>query len=304
MPPTRLLALPLGVALGAALAFALPSPSEAADTDPVPVTNGTFSSPTVQSGDWTYGVDGWTGPTGVASTTRAAHPKGLQAATLGWNGKAVSLSTRLRGVRSGASVTLTWDDNPDSCAASGSGPRSYTLTVAGPANQPGSFTTNAPGAKASWYTGRTYSFTAAEDSPEITFTNTAATNPGCGELITDLQAAQTAPPPKGPAPADKSDPCAGDGAGSPACTTDAGNKQQIKDCPATSRDCLGGVAGEGERENAGISQQTQALDEFTNTPRDQAPDTAADALCQVSNAHTGNLEPGDTVIPPGTWWYC
>ncbi|QKW23242.1 hypothetical protein HUT16_32870 [Kitasatospora sp. NA04385] len=301
MPLTRPLAVPLGAALALALPLAAPWPAGAANTDPVAVANATFSSPTVQSGNWTAGVDGWTGPTGVASVDRAAHPKGLQAATLGWNGVAVSLSTRLRGVRAGANVTLVWDDNPDSCVTSGAGPRTYTVTVAGTANPVGDFTTNAPAAKADWYTGRTYSFTAAEDSPHVTFTNTATSNPGCGELITNVQAFQTPPEPTSPG---SSDPCAGEGAGSPACTTDAGNKQQIENCPATSRDCLAGVAGKGEQENAGIAQQTQALDEFTNTPRDQDPNTAADALCQVSNAHTGNLQPGDTVIPPGTWWYC
>ncbi|WP_282203795.1 hypothetical protein [Kitasatospora fiedleri] len=108
MPPTRLLALPLG----AALVLTAPWPAGAVDTDPVAVENATFSSPTVQSGDWATGVDGWSGPTGVASVARAAHPQGLQAATLGWSGKAVSLSTRLRGVRAGARVTLSWDDNP------------------------------------------------------------------------------------------------------------------------------------------------------------------------------------------------
>ncbi|MGW4696053.1 hypothetical protein ACWEO1_27200 [Kitasatospora cineracea] len=299
MPPTRLLALPLG----AALVLAAPWPAGAANTDPVAVENATFSSPTVQSGDWTYGVDGWAGPTGVASTSRAAHPKGLQAATLGWDGKAVSLSTRLRGVRAGASVTLSWDDNPDSCAASGSGPRSYTVTVTGAADAPGSFATKAPAAKADWYLGRTYSFTAPEDSPQITFTSTITNNPGCGELITNVQAAQTPPPAKAPTPG-AADPCAGDGASSPACTTDAGNKEKIKDCPATSRQCLEGVAGKGEKENAGIAQQTQALDDFTNTPRDQDPNTALGPLCQVADLHHGSLQPGDTVLAPGTWWYC
>ncbi|MFJ4677406.1 hypothetical protein [Kitasatospora sp. NPDC088783] len=299
MPSTRLLALPLG----ATLVLTAPWPAGAANTAPVAVENATFSSPTVQTGTWATGVDGWTGPTGVASTTRSAHPQGLQAATLGWGGRAVSLSTRLRGVRAGASVTLSWDDNPDTCAASGSGPRSYTVTVAGAANTPGSFATKDPAARADWYTGRTYTFTAAEDSPQITFTNTAATNPGCGQLITNVQAAQTPPPAAAPAPA-TSDPCAGDGASTPACATDAANKEKIEDCPATSRQCLEGVAGKGEKEHAGIDQQTQALDDFTHTPRDQDPNTALGPLCQVADLHTGNLEPGDTVLAPGTWWYC
>ncbi|GLW74088.1 hypothetical protein Kpho02_63860 [Kitasatospora phosalacinea] len=301
MPPIRLLALPIG----AALALAAPLPAGAADTDPVVVPNATFSSPTVPDGQsWVSGVDGWTGPSGVGSSSRAAHPKGFQAATLGWNGKAVALSTRLRGVRAGATVTLTWDDNPDSCVTSGAAPRTYTVTVAGPANPVGNFTTKPPAGKADWFIGRTYSFTAAEDAPEVTFTNTATSNPGCGEMITNLTATQTPPPAEPPTNAGKSDPCAGDQANSPACTTNAGNKEKMDKCPATSRDCLDSVAGKGEKENAGIDQQTQALADFTSTPREQDPNAALGGLCQVANLHTENLEPGDTVLAPGTWWYC
>ncbi|MFD0561833.1 hypothetical protein ACFQ2M_07145 [Kitasatospora saccharophila] len=197
----------------------------------------------------------------------------------------------------------SWDDNPDACISYGGG-RPYTVTVAGQNNPAGSFTTKDATGKANWFTGRTYSFTAAEDTPQITFTfTTPPVSPGCRPMITNVQAKQTPPPAKPPTPG-STDPCAGEGASTPACTTDAGNKEKIKNCPATDRTCLDGVAGKGEKENAGIKEQTQALNTFTNTPREQDPNTAVADLCKVSGALTGNLEPGDTVIAPGTWWYC
>ncbi|MFC8720316.1 hypothetical protein [Kitasatospora sp. NPDC057198] len=297
MPLTRLLAVPLGTAL----ALAVPWPSGAADSGTAVVANATLSSPTVPDGQvWGGKADDWTGDTLLVSATRAGHPLKLQAVALAVT-TSTPIGTRVRGVRAGASVTLTWDDNPDSCVNSGGG-RPYTVSVAGPDNKPGSYTTKNATGSANWSTGRSYSFTAAEDAPAVTFTyGTPSTNPGCRPMITNVQAAQTPPRPASPG---ASDPCAGGGGGSPACTTSAGNKEKIENCPATDRGCLEGVAGKGEQENAGIGQQTQALDEFTHTPRDQDPNTAADALCRVSNAHTGNLRPGDTVIPPGTWWYC
>ncbi|GLW57959.1 hypothetical protein [Kitasatospora phosalacinea] len=300
MPLTRLLAVPLG----AALALSAPWSAGAADTEPVVVPNATFSSPLVPAGKtWEPSIEDWTGGS-VVTAGRAAHPKGYQAAAFGRFGYSGPISTRLRGVKSGATVTLTWDDNPDACVSQSDGPRTYTLTVQGEQNAPGRFTTNAPNAKANWFTGRTYSFTAAEDAPEITFTPTYDSKFGCYTQIADLTAAQTPPPPKPPTNAGKTDPCAGTGANSPACTTNAGNKEKMDECPATSRDCLDSVAGKGEQENAGIAQQTQALDDFTNTPRDQDPNAALGSLCQVANLHNENLEPGDTVLAPGTWWYC
>ncbi|GAA2096604.1 hypothetical protein GCM10009759_26000 [Kitasatospora saccharophila] len=297
MPLTRLLAVPLG----AALALAVPWPSGAADLQPAVVPNATLSSPAVPDGQtWGGAADDWTGGTLLVSATRAGHPQGFQAVALA-SSAGTPIGTRVRGVRAGATVTLTWDDNPDSCVSSGGG-RPYTVSVAGPDNKPGSYTTKDANGKANWSTGRSYSFTAAEDAPAFTFTfGTPSTGPGCRPMITNVQATQTPPAPSAPT---ASDPCAGDGASSPACSTDAGNKEKMDKCPATSRDCLDSVAGKGEKENAGIDQQTQALDEFTDTPRDQDPNAALGGLCQVANLHNENLEPGDTVLAPGTWWYC
>ncbi|WP_441247806.1 hypothetical protein [Kitasatospora sp. McL0602] len=286
----------LVVTLSCTIALTAPTSAGAEDTDPVVVANGTFSSPTVSNGkSFEQGIDNWTGG-GRATATRAAHPQGLQAAGLGWNG---AISTRLRGVRSGATVTLSWDDNPDGCVAEGSAKRQYTVTVAGAANQPGLLATNTPTGKTNWFIGRSYSFTAAEDSPQLTFTAGSGENiSGCPVLITNVSARQTAPPPK------QNDPCAGESASSPACKDVAADKEKIDKCPPTDRDCLAGVAGDGKAEKDGIAKETQAVDDFGKVPREQDPNTAASELCTLPNALTSGLKPGDAVVPPSEWWFC
>ncbi|WP_369182783.1 hypothetical protein [Streptomyces sp. Y1] len=290
----------LAVTLGAALAVAAPAPAGAEDTQPAVVVNGTFSSPTVPAGQtWASGVDGWSGAAGVASAAYAAHPRGFQAATLGWNGNAVSLSTRVRGVRAGATVTLSWDDSPYACAAQGAARRTYTVTVAGQGNSPGSFGSNIPNGSTNWFLGRTYSFTAAEDAPQITFTPTNTDNPGCGVFFTNVDAKQTAPPQQPPA----QDPCAGDAASTPQCKDVADNKDQISKCKASDRDCLATVAGDGKAEKDGIADEKQTLTDFNKVPRDQKPNDAATGLCALPNALT-DVPPGNAVVPPSDWWYC
>ncbi|WP_043475574.1 hypothetical protein [Kitasatospora sp. MBT66] len=291
--------------LSAAMALAAPTPAGAEDTEPAVVVNGTFSSPTVPA-DKTFsgGVEGWTSVGGVASTTRAGHPQGFQAATLGWNGGGISISTRLRGIRKGATVTLTWDDNPDICVTSGNARRAYTTTVAGDTNTPGSFTSNTPTGKPNWFLGRTYSFTAAEDAPQITFTSTDTDKPSCGALITNVAAKQTAPPLAPPQGGASSDPCSGDAKDNAQCKDLTAAKDKIEKCPPTDRSCLAGVAGDGKAEKDGIAKQNQAVEDFGKVPRDQDPNKAAGDLCALPNALTAGLRPGDAVVPPSDWWYC
>ncbi len=289
----------LVVTLSCAIALAAPTPASAEDTEPAVVVNGTFSSPTVSNGrPFEHGIDGWVGG-GRATATRAAHPQGFQAAGLGWNG---SISTRLRGVRTGATITLSWDDNPDGCVPRGTAKRQYTVTVAGAANQTGQLATNTPTGSTNWFVGRTYSFTAAEDAPQITFTAGAGENiSGCPVLIANVAAKQTAPPPE---PPKQNDPCAGDSANSPACKDVAADKEKIDKCPPTSKDCVASVAGDGKAEKDGIAKETQAVEDFGKVPREQDPNTAASELCTLPNALTSDLKPGDAVIPPSQWWFC
>ncbi|MEV4558151.1 hypothetical protein AB0K51_14325 [Kitasatospora sp. NPDC049285] len=286
----------LVVTLSSAIVLAAPAPAGAEDTQPVVVVNATFSAPTVPDGKaFESGIDGWTGG-GRVSATRAAHRLGIQAAYL--PSTASGLSTRLRGVRAGATVTVTWDDSPDACVKQGVASRTYTVSVAGGANSPGAFTTNPSAAKTDWFLGRVYSFTAAEDAPQITFVSTATESTGCPALIANVAAMQTAAAPQ------QNDPCAGGSASSPQCQDVAADKEKIDKCPATSEECLASVAGDGKAEKDGIAKETQAVDAFGKVPREQDPNTAAAELCSLPNALTANLQPGDAVVPPSEWWIC
>ncbi|WP_033220257.1 hypothetical protein [Kitasatospora phosalacinea] len=296
--PARLLA----ITLSSACALVLTVPAGAEDTEPVTVPNGTFASPAVPP-DKTHvtGADGWSGAL-VMSAAWADHPRGYQGGLLALAGSTEPLSTRLPNVRTGATVTLGWDDSPNSCVSSGGG-RPYTVKVAGPANAPGSFTTNVPTGKTNWYLGRTYSFTAAEDRPQVTFIFDGATaSPTCRPMITDVRAKQTAPPltpPKG-----GSDPCEGDAANTPECKDLGDAEGEIDKCPATSRECLGSVAGDGKQTNDGIDQQTTAVKDFGDIPREESPEAAAQDLCPLSNALTEGVPPEYMVVPPSQWGQC
>ncbi|MFK0195431.1 hypothetical protein [Kitasatospora sp. NPDC090308] len=293
----------LAITLSSSAALAAPAPAGAEDTEPAVVVNGTFVSPKVTPGqNWErLTIDGWDGP-GLLSAGRANHPRGYQAAFLASPDSATPLSTRLRAVRAGATVTLTWDDNPDTCVGKGVARRSYTVSVAGDANQPGAFATNEPTGRANWFIGRSYSFTAAEDSPRVTFSFDASNpTPSCQPSITDVAARQTAPtaPPKG-----ATDPCSGGTAGGSQCADVGGAEEEIAKCPATDRDCLAAVTGDGQQTEDGIDQQTTAVQDFGDIPREESPDAAAQGLCPLSNALTDGLPPSSMVIPPSQWGPC
>ncbi|MFF4343272.1 hypothetical protein ACFY00_25495 [Kitasatospora sp. NPDC001540] len=296
----------LAITLSSVCILALAAPAGAEDTGPATVANGTFASPTVPSGqDWAYlDIEGWDGP-GLLSAGRANHPRGYQAAFLATPGSGKPLSTLLRDVPRGATVTLTWDDNPDTCAGSDLPKRAYTVTVAGAADQPGKFTTNDPNGKANWFLGRSYSFTATDNSPRVTFSFDASNaKQSCQPSITNVAAKQTAPTGPPPGAAAASDPCAGGSADTQECKDVGKAKSDIDKCPPTSRDCLSSVAGDGQQTNDGIGQQTGAVKDFGNIPRDESPDAAAQNLCPLSNALTDGLPPAYMVIPPKQWGQC
>ncbi|WP_282203797.1 hypothetical protein [Kitasatospora fiedleri] len=305
----------LAITLSSASALAAPAPAGAEDAEPAVVVNGSFVSPQVPSGQtWAYlAIDGWDGP-GLLSVGRADHPRGYQAAFLASPDSAAPLSTRLRAVRAGATVTLTWDDNPDTCVGKGVARRSYTVSVAGDANRPGAFATNEPTGRANWFIGRSYSFTAAEDSPRVTFSFDASNpTPSCQPSITDVAARQTAStaPPKG-----ATDPCSdgttgggtgggtGGTAGGSQCADVGGAEEEIAKCPATDRTCLASVTGDGQQTEDGIDQQTTAVKDFGDIPREESPDAAAQGLCPLSNALTDGLPPSSVVVPPSQWGQC
>lgn len=193
--------------LAAGLALAAAPPAGAADTVDVPVVNGTFASPKAPDNGTAAGHTGWSPENNgvVFGKTLAQHPAGYQAASLNWNGAALSLRTRLWGVKAGSHTTLSWDDSPGvdrRCTAEQlKDGQQYNVSLIAPGNPPdpqittkGSDTVGT----ANWTTGRTFGFDAPEDNPMVSFDSAEKRDSlSCGPLITNVTAKQT------PAPVDQ-----------------------------------------------------------------------------------------------------
>ncbi|MEV4558152.1 hypothetical protein AB0K51_14330 [Kitasatospora sp. NPDC049285] len=187
------------------LALAAAPPAQAADTVDVPVPNGTFAQPVAPDHGTSAGHPEWSpdNNTGVVfGKALAQHPLGYQATALNWGGAALSLRTRLWGVKAGSAVTLTWDDSPgvykQCTTAQLKDGQTYnvSLVTTGPAPDPVVTTkgTDTVGT-ANWFTGRAFEFTATEDNPMVSFdSQERRDSPSCGPLITNVTARQTPAP--------------------------------------------------------------------------------------------------------------
>ncbi|MEE1799059.1 hypothetical protein PUR57_10305 [Streptomyces sp. JV176] len=192
---------------GSLVLIAPPAPAAAAEAVPTPVENADHAEPLVATGTATKPPDRWTAAaTQLLSATTAGHPDTLQATALNRDvsPKQGTLITRLWRVQKGAKVTVSWDDSPSSLTeckpdevANG---QVYDVTPEGTASdQPGSFTTKStePG-KPNWRHGperRSYSFTAGENNPKITFAAKPAEKASkCGPLLTRFTATQEPAP--------------------------------------------------------------------------------------------------------------
>ncbi|MFG2818714.1 hypothetical protein ACGFX4_04720 [Kitasatospora sp. NPDC048365] len=191
----------------AGLVLVTAPPSQAADTVDVPVLNGTFAQPAAPDNGTSAGHADWSPEnTGVVfGRALAQHPLGHQAAALNWNGAALSLRTRLWGVKAGSTVTLSWDDSPGvdrRCRpeqVKDGQTYNVSLITTGPAPDPVVTTkgTDTVGT-ANWTSGRTFEFTATEDNPMVSFDSAEQRDSlSCGPLITNVTARQT------PAPVDQ-----------------------------------------------------------------------------------------------------
>ncbi|WP_433381416.1 hypothetical protein [Streptosporangium sp. CA-115845] len=213
--------------IGGALCLGLsttvqPSHADQPGGEPVAVINGDFALPaftgTAASHVPTPYVHGWSaGGTNGAGTsygvlrylgTNSGHPDGKAAVLLRSPVAAThSFKQRLRGVRAGAQVTVTFDDSPGvapQCtpAAVAAG-QPYTVEGAGGAVSDRN-TAPDPDKKANtlgkgaWRIGQTYTFTAGENEPLLTFTSQVAApaNAGtnCGPMIADVRAVHIPPP--------------------------------------------------------------------------------------------------------------
>ncbi|KOG35969.1 MULTISPECIES: hypothetical protein [Streptomyces] len=201
--------LPALVVLGAAgllpplvpLSYAAPAAAPAEQA--VPVLNGDFADPVMKGdGPTTVGIDFWTGlnqrySPAASGRTDASHGVALQK-----DGN--TLKQRLRGVRAGSRVTVTYEDSPavsKECTgaevvdgqpyevtASG-GPVQQVTTAGDPDRVKGT-----PG-RGRW-TGRAYVFTAGENEPVLTFTSRVTdsrTHVTCSPMIARIRAVEVPP---------------------------------------------------------------------------------------------------------------
>ncbi|MFF3608453.1 hypothetical protein [Streptomyces sp. NPDC002463] len=193
------------VVLGAAglLLPALPVSAAPAEQD-VAVLNGDFAEPVMKGdGPTTVGIDFWTGLNQRYSPTASGRTDASHGVALQKDGN--TLRQRLRGVRAGAKVTVTYEDSPavsKECtgeqvvdgqpyAVGGSGGPVREVTTAGDPDR----IKGTPG-KGRW-TGRAYVFTAGENEPMLTFTSRVTdsrTHVTCTPMIARIRAVEVPPP--------------------------------------------------------------------------------------------------------------
>ncbi|MFD4628962.1 hypothetical protein ACFVYR_03545 [Streptomyces sp. NPDC058284] len=197
--PHRTMTYCLSALLGSSLVLAtLPGGAFAADAVDAPIENPDLASPQVAAGTIQKAAPtGWDGEhTQLFSADRAGHDGKLQAASLG-DGSAGTLSTRLWRVQKGSTVTVTWDDSPSPLTNCGTDDptkgQEYGVSVTGAADSAQTVTTEGTTrSKPSWHEGRSYSFTAGENNPRISWTYRKAS--ACAPLVTHFRATQDPAP--------------------------------------------------------------------------------------------------------------
>ncbi|MBF9072658.1 hypothetical protein [Streptacidiphilus fuscans] len=194
----------------------------------VALINGDFSLPAFTGSPSTANVAGWsvgsTSANNGAGTSQGVwrypgdkdgHPDKLTAVMLRQSGADYAFKQRLRGVRPGARVTVTFDDSPGVSiyCTTRTVEQGQTYTVQGEGGSSQNELTEPDPDKTwnvegngVWRTGRSYTFTADSYEPLLTFTSTVpakpyaaangtGTNGGyCGPMIAGLKAVQVEPP--------------------------------------------------------------------------------------------------------------
>ncbi|WP_435973702.1 hypothetical protein [Streptomyces sp. Qhu_M48] len=174
--------------------------SAAAVAQSVPVLNGDFADPVMRGdGPTTVGIDFWTGLNQRYSPTASGRSDSSHGVALQKDGN--TLQQRLRGVRAGARVTVSYEDSPavsKECTGeqvvdgqpytvAGSGGAVREVTTAG---DPGR-TKGTPG-PGRW-TARSHVFTAGENEPLLVFTSRVTdsrTHVTCSPMIARVRAVE------------------------------------------------------------------------------------------------------------------
>ncbi|MCE0445155.1 hypothetical protein LT493_08895 [Streptomyces tricolor] len=198
--PDAPLTYALSALLGSSLALgALPGGALAADPVDAPIENPDLARPTVASGARTWRPAAGTDQNTQLFSAALANHGGLQAAALARRGAAGTLSTRLWRVQKGSQVTVTWDGSPSPLTNCGTDDptkgQQYRVSVTGGEQDGASqnFTTETTTVgKVNWHAGRSYSFTAPENNPQISWAYQKMSS--CGPLVTHFRATQNPAP--------------------------------------------------------------------------------------------------------------
>ncbi|MGW5424073.1 hypothetical protein [Streptomyces sp. NPDC003943] len=179
------------------------APGEAAASQTVDVLNGDFADPaTTAAGPTTVGLDFWNGLNQRFSPSASGRTDDSYGVGLDKGGN--TLSQRLRGVRKGAQVTVSYEDSPSvskDCtgeqvasgqpySVQGSGGTVTDVTTAGDPDR----VKGKPGSGV--WTKRTYAFTANENEPMLAFTSRLADPkipPACSPMIARVRAVEVPP---------------------------------------------------------------------------------------------------------------
>ncbi|MHC5902781.1 carbohydrate binding domain-containing protein [Streptomyces sp. S6] len=181
----------------AAPAFAAPA------EQPVPVLNGDFAEPAMKGdGPTTVGIDNWTGANQRYSPTASGRTDNSHGVALQKDGN--TLQQRLRGVRAGARVTVSYEDSPavskECLPADVADGQPYTVEATGgavtdvtTAKDPGRVKGTPGGGR---WTQRSYSFTASENEPLLTFTSKVTNSKAhitCSPMVARVRAVEVPP---------------------------------------------------------------------------------------------------------------
>ncbi|MFI0985908.1 hypothetical protein [Streptomyces exfoliatus] len=169
----------------------------------VPVLNGDFAEPVMKGdGPTTVGIESWTGLNQRYSPTASGRSDSSHGVALQKDGN--TLQQRLRGVRAGARVTVSYEDSPavsKECTGEqvvegqpytvgGSGGPVREVTTATDPDR----TKGKPGTGR--WTARSYVFTASENEPLLTFTSKVTdsrTHVTCSPMIARIRAVEVPP---------------------------------------------------------------------------------------------------------------
>ncbi|MFG2231430.1 hypothetical protein ACGFNX_15710 [Streptomyces sp. NPDC048723] len=175
----------------------------AAAQNDVPILNGGFTAPAFTGERSTVGLAYWTGLNQRFSPSASGRADG--AAGVGLSKSGNTLRHRLRGVRTGSKVTVTYEDSPavaQECTrdevADG---QPYTVQGSGgPVREmrtaPDPDRTKGTPGRGRW-SERTYEFIADENEPVLTFTSriaSAASQVPCSPMVTRIRAVEVPPP--------------------------------------------------------------------------------------------------------------